>query len=236
MLALAGLMALTAGASAVLPAQAADQSVIAEANGTTFSPATITVNVGDTVTFKHSVGIFPHNVKFDDGSFEMPAAPTQSAFTVSRKFDVAGTFLYYCEQHGGPNGDGMSGKVVVVDSGAPPPVDRTRPKVTRLAASSGAFARALGATIKLTLSEKATIDGRLQRRPLAAGAKLAGKGRFSFFGSTRNPGREGANRLRIRQTRAGKRLTAGEYKLAIAASDANGNRSGFHFTRFFIKR
>jgi plastocyanin len=220
-----------------MPAGAADQNVVAAAADTTFSPATVTVDMGDTVTFTHDAGIFPHNVKFEDGAFEMPAAPTAAAWKVSRRFDAPGTYRYYCEQHGGPGGVGMSGRVVVVDPNAPPPPpDTRRPVVSGLAASSGAFARSAGALVKLTLSERARLDGTLRRRPLKAGRTLAGSGRFTFFGTTRHAGARGANRLRVARTRSGRRLTAGEYRLTLVATDPAGNRSASRTTRFFIRR
>jgi plastocyanin len=226
---LAVAVGLAAGASAlVLPAQAADHEVVAAANDVTFSPATITVNVGDTVTFKHATGLFPHNVKFDDGSFEMPAEPTGAAWTVSRRFDSPGTFRYYCEQHGGPGGSGMAGRVVVLTSGAPPP-DRTAPALAGLAPYSGAFAASRGALIKLSLSEAARIDGRLVRRPSKTKP-------FGAFGTIRRTAGAGLNRFRVSRTRTGRKLTAGEYRLTLTATDKAGNRSRSRTTRFFIRR
>jgi plastocyanin len=77
----------------------------------TFSPATVTINQGGTVTWHNVSGL--HNVHFDDNSFVMPASPSSSTWTVSRTFNTTGTFRYYCEIHGGPGGVGMSGTVVV---------------------------------------------------------------------------------------------------------------------------
>ena len=36
-----------------------------------------------------------------------------------RKFDAPGEYRYYCEMHGGPGGQGMSG-TIVVEAGAEP--------------------------------------------------------------------------------------------------------------------
>ena len=89
-----------------------------------FSPSEVTIDLGDTVTWEQS-GVFPHNVKFDDGSFEEPADPTSTPWTANRTFDSPGTFRYYCEQHGGPNGSGMAGTVSVRDAtgNVPAPVE-----------------------------------------------------------------------------------------------------------------
>jgi plastocyanin len=112
-LAIVGLMA--------APASAADQSVTA-GPGFEFSPSQVEIDVGDTVTWNNAGGF--HSVKFDDGSFEEPASPAPS-WTVDRTFDTPGTFRYYCEAHGAPDGGGMSGTVAVRDATGtvPPPVD-----------------------------------------------------------------------------------------------------------------
>jgi plastocyanin len=96
-----------------LPAVAsgANQTVSA-LGGNTFSPSTVTINQGDTVTWNNVSG--SHNVKFDDGSFEMPPSPSTALWSVSRTFPNVGTTMrYYCEAHGAPNGVGMSGVVNV---------------------------------------------------------------------------------------------------------------------------
>lgn len=91
-----------------VPASAADQTVTAGPEFE-FSPAEVTIDVGDTVTWEQS-GVFPHNVKFEDGSFEEPADPTSTPWTAERTFDTPGTFQYYCEQH---RDNGMTGTVHV---------------------------------------------------------------------------------------------------------------------------
>jgi plastocyanin len=96
-----------------VPASAADQSVRATP-GNDFEPADVTIDPGDTVTWTNGGGF--HNVKFDDGSFEEPASPDFTQWTVDRTFDAPGTFRYYCEAHGGPSGEGMAGVVRVRDA------------------------------------------------------------------------------------------------------------------------
>jgi len=77
----------------------------------TFSPATVTINVGDTVTWNW-VGQNPHTVTADDGSFD---SPQQTSGSFSHTFNTAGTFEYICEVHG----QSMSGTVVVQAAGQP---------------------------------------------------------------------------------------------------------------------
>jgi plastocyanin len=73
-----------------------------------FSPASVTVSVGDTVTW-HNTGQATHNATADDGSFTTPdLTKGQSA---SHRFTSAGTFSYICTIH--PN---MHGTVRVLSS------------------------------------------------------------------------------------------------------------------------
>jgi plastocyanin len=73
-----------------------------------FSPASVTVAVGDTVTW-HNSGQATHNATADDGSFKTPNLnPGQSA---SHRFSTAGTFTYVCTIH--PN---MHGTIRVLSA------------------------------------------------------------------------------------------------------------------------
>jgi plastocyanin len=93
-------------------AGAENQTVMALSGPNRFSPNDVTINQGETVTWKNGGGT--HNVQFDDGSYEQPTDPSSSSWTVSRTFDAVGDFTYICRQHG----TAMSGVVHVV---APPP-------------------------------------------------------------------------------------------------------------------
>lgn len=93
-----------------VPASAADESIVATGSNT-FSPNHVAIDVGDKVTWKNSAGSF-HNVKFDDGSFEEPAAPDPTAWTVERTFEKPGSFRYFCEFHG----SSMAGHIDVRDA------------------------------------------------------------------------------------------------------------------------
>lgn len=92
------------------PSLAANQTVTANPS-LTFSPNSVVINQGDTVTWNNNGGL--HNVHFDDNSFIMPASPSTSAWSVSNTFTGPGMFRYYCQVHGSPNGGGMSGIVWV---------------------------------------------------------------------------------------------------------------------------
>jgi plastocyanin len=100
------------------PALAVNQTVSATFSNQ-FSPKDVTLNQGEMVTWNNTGGV--HNVHFDDGTFDMPASPASGWSGVTRTFSAPGTFRYYCELHGGPNGTGMSGTVTVNGSGYPRP-------------------------------------------------------------------------------------------------------------------
>jgi LPXTG-motif cell wall-anchored protein len=61
-----------------------------------FSPATVSINVGDSVTWTNS-GSEPHNAVADDESFETAILETGDSETVA--FDEAGSFSYICTIH-----------------------------------------------------------------------------------------------------------------------------------------
>jgi plastocyanin len=73
-----------------------------------FSPASVTVAVGDTVTW-HNSGKEPHTATADDGSFD--TGTINSGGSGSHTFNSAGTFSYICTIH--PN---MKGTVRVLSS------------------------------------------------------------------------------------------------------------------------
>ena len=75
--------------------------------GFAFSPASITVNVGDTVTWenKDSVG---HTITGTGTGTGWDSGVLGSGKTYSRKFDTAGTYNYHCAIH-----PSMTGTVTV---------------------------------------------------------------------------------------------------------------------------
>ena len=88
------------------PSPSANVTVDATAQ-LTFTPATVTITAGRTVTFRFSS--VPHNVLFDalTGAPGSIPAPTSNA-SVARTFPTAGTYPYECGLH-----PGMAGTVVV---------------------------------------------------------------------------------------------------------------------------
>jgi plastocyanin len=99
----------------VLPARAATVNVVAGGVATVFTPATVTINVGDTVTWTNGGGF--HDVTADDGTFGNSPG---GSWTLSHTFTTAGSFGYHCSIHGFPGG-GMFGTVIVQATGGGDP-------------------------------------------------------------------------------------------------------------------
>jgi len=115
-LALAALVSL-----AQISAAQADTFIVNVGGGSlTFDPQTITIHVGDTVTFRNKGGL--HNVAADDHSFRCAhgcdgqggnGAASSSSWAASVPFNQEGRVGYFCETHGQP-GAGMYGTIVVL--------------------------------------------------------------------------------------------------------------------------
>ncbi|MDQ3871818.1 MAG: cupredoxin family copper-binding protein [Chloroflexota bacterium] len=85
-------------------AVAADQRVTVR--DFAFRPATVTVQVGDTVTWRNDAGDPEHTATADNGAWN--AGDIRPGGTASVTFNTAGRFSYHCEYH--PR---MKGTVVV---------------------------------------------------------------------------------------------------------------------------
>ena len=95
-----------------------------------FTPASLTINAGDTVTFTNAGGF--HNVRADDNSFRCAKGcdgdgnggngnPSNPPWSFTKTFNTPGTIKYFCEQHGLPGGGGMAGNIIVNVVTPPPP-------------------------------------------------------------------------------------------------------------------
>jgi len=80
-----------------------------------FNPTQLTINSGDIVRWTNAGGL--HNVVADDNSFTSGAV-SSSAWVYEHTFNSAGSNPYYCAQHGGPGGIGMSGIITVENATA----------------------------------------------------------------------------------------------------------------------
>jgi plastocyanin len=87
-----------------------------------FSPSSITIHIGDRITWSNK-STAPHNVTF--ASFGSPYS-MDSGSQYTHTFGTAGTFRYTCTIHG------FGGKVVVVGAAATPrPTPKPTPKPTQ---------------------------------------------------------------------------------------------------------
>ena len=88
------------GATALLGAltasvAAADQTVTIQ--GFQFQPSSVTVQVGDTVTWANPAGEPPHTATSDTGGWDTGSIAAGASASVT--FDTAGSFPYHCEFH-----------------------------------------------------------------------------------------------------------------------------------------
>lgn len=127
-----GLVALLAAALAVLaaapaPARADSQSV--QATDIAFKSPGVAVKPGESVTWSYPSGSDRHNVHFETLPFQEPPSPSGPGWTPrpdrTLTFPKEGTYRYYCDEHGGPGGQGMSGIVHVNADGIVPGVAPT---------------------------------------------------------------------------------------------------------------
>ncbi len=116
---LCGLVALAAVAVALpaTPAIAANQQVLV--TDYAFAPPGVAVAPGESVTWTYPGGGEIHNVHFEDEQPTTPpiSTPISAPWTTVRTFPAPGEYRYYCDEHGTPGGQGMSG-IVHVNAGA----------------------------------------------------------------------------------------------------------------------
>jgi plastocyanin len=115
----AAVMAAPAGGGSASSAGAADV-VVRALPSNQFDDDAVTIAQGERVTWTNAGG--NHNVVFDDGRFTYPQMASTAAWTSPPlTFNEVGTFLYYCDVHGGPGGVGMAGRVTVNPPPGTPP-------------------------------------------------------------------------------------------------------------------
>jgi amicyanin len=84
----------------------ADNATSIDISNFQFSPSTITINVGQTVTWTNKDST-PHTVTSDSGS-ELASSSLGTGQKYSHTFDTPGTYNYHCSPH-----PGMKAKVIV---------------------------------------------------------------------------------------------------------------------------
>jgi plastocyanin len=178
-----------------------------------WSPDTVNIQVGDTVTWTNAQGF--HNVLLGDSRLNQPGFPTDPSWNPppQQTFTEPGSFTFICEVHPGMTGTvNVSGgeptptptptptatPAVPPPGGAPP--DTTAPAVSDVSVT-GADARV---QVRVTVSEAATVNVRF-----ATDADVV-TARWQVVAGTAN------------LTRA---LASGTYAYELWAVDAMGNRS-----------
>ncbi|WP_238598783.1 cupredoxin domain-containing protein [Saccharothrix sp. ALI-22-I] len=114
-------------AAAAAPQAAAAKSV--SISGYAYSPATLTVNVGDTVTWTNQ-DTAPHNVVVTSGPEKFTSPTLQKGQSYTFTFTKAGSYQYYCSVH--PD---MKASVTVAGGATTtaPPTTTTAPPTTTAA-------------------------------------------------------------------------------------------------------
>jgi plastocyanin len=197
-----------------------------------YTPASVTVAAGASVTWNAELGndfvLLPgpthHPLRFVGNT-----QPEQtSGTTATRTFATAGTFRFYCANHGTPDGlGGMVGTVNVTAPGpspgpgpgpSPAPADTTAPdaaiSLPKRRTLTAILARGLLITVRTSEASRATVSLRYRGRAI-------GSARRSFTG----PGRR---RVTVKLTRSGRRAlrNARRARLQLVAivTDAAGNK------------
>jgi plastocyanin len=125
-----------------------------------FSPASVTIKAGDSVTWT-GLGFGFHNVQTDADRFCGPPSSTLSTCTIT--FSQPGTYNYYCAPH---RGSGMVGTVIVqATANTPPSVTITNP------VNGAVFAAPANVTVQASASD---ADGTVANVQLFANTTLVG--------------------------------------------------------------
>lgn len=123
-LAAAAALCLLAAAAVAPPAEAANHNVTVQ--GLSFTPANLTIQAGDSVTWTNAGGV--HNVRADNLSFRCANGcdatggngdPSGAAWSVTLTFATPGQIPYHCQLHGSAGGIGMAGTIVVQGNDQP---------------------------------------------------------------------------------------------------------------------
>jgi plastocyanin len=205
----------TAGVLAT-PAAAADSTV--KISNFSFSPSSVSVHVGEKVTWNWAGPDTNHSVTSDSGqSDQFDSAPGNSSpsdgppgETFSHTFSQVGTFTYHCKVH-----SFMHGKVNVAAAGAP--LSDTAPPKTKLkfaAAALSSVAHSGKVKVKVTVNEAATERLTLRR----AGHRVARK-TVKFSGA-------GSKNVTLKLGRKARKALAGLSKAKLTLSAKGTDKSG----------
>jgi len=205
-----------AGSGGAAASAAAQADVTIVGRDFSWTPADVTIETGDTVTWTNQQGF--HNVVVGDERLNSPGFPEDDQWRVppQKTFTTAGSYRYLCEVHGQ-----MAGTITVTGGGGEPtptPTPTPEPEPvpppgggsgsdTQAPTLSGVSLRAQGGrlTIGWTVSEPATVIARL----------TDSGGDVQTFRAASKAGSWTIER----------RLAPGGYRAEVWAVDAWGNRS-----------
>jgi plastocyanin len=204
---LAAVVALCATAA---PAQAADVKI----QNFAFTPSSVTIGQGDSVTWtwagpdtNHSTTADPNQAdSWDSDPGRTPtAADHPPTTTFSHTFNTPGTFTYHCKVHAY-----MTGRVIVNGPGGP---DTTAPSLSNVSATGGRKCKkgqknckGRPTTLRFNLSEAATVKVKVPQHKTA---------------NLTRAGNAGSNTIKFSTSK----LPPGKYTLNVTATDSAGNSS-----------
>jgi plastocyanin len=191
-----------------------------------FNPQTVTIDAGDTVTWRWNGPDTDYGIQSDPSAPEQFSAPAQHNVgdTYSYTFVNPGTYGYSDPVHA------IRGVVVVQSANAPPPTgDVTEPKVSGFRATPSHFCRRAsrnkickgpgGTKLRFNLTESAAVG--------ISAVRLKPRKITSF---ELGRGKAGANVKRF----TAKRLVPGKYRIDLIATDNSGNESRVARTRLTV--
>lgn len=152
-----------------------------------FSPVSITVAVGDSITWTNDQAGVPHTVTADAGGFDSGTLASGSQFSFT--FSTPGTFTYHCTIH-----SFMHGSVTVMAAGGSAPATASPAPTTNPAPATGgqhtaqvhAGVNLIGVPAGTDLSGASAVfalNDAGTGYTLLSGSPAAGKGYVAFFDS-----------------------------------------------------
>ncbi|MEV6948639.1 cupredoxin family copper-binding protein [Streptomyces sp. NPDC051172] len=143
-----------AGAALVLPAPAVQAAAGHQVvmSGYAFSPRTLTITAGDTVTWTNQDQA-PHDVETTSGPASVHSPMLSKGGSWSHTFTAPGTYGYLCTVH-----PGMTARLVVEAAAAPAPTVRQHQHPTA-AAPTGRAAGAMPSSMHMGHSAEAAAPG-----------------------------------------------------------------------------
>jgi plastocyanin/peptidoglycan hydrolase-like protein with peptidoglycan-binding domain len=170
-----------------------------------FSPSSITINPGDTVTWSN-LDSRAHTATADNVAFD--SGPIQPGQTFSATFNQSGTFVYHDSYYGATGGVGMSGTIIVNSAGVASSGTYVNPNSayyptgsasTYQTSSSNSTTAQLYAQVQTLLAEINALKGG-GTVSTGTGTSYSGSGAACFsFGRTLSYGATGADVTQLQQ-------------------------------------